>query len=410
MQQLVTFESIDVLCGSGEQAMKHPGNIRFCAIVKKHYDSLYSSAGTKQEKMKVTKLIFDETIQTGARFLKKDPVLAETWYLVRSRKVTRDKISHHLRRMIKNAEEKNRNEFHTGAPLCDDHPTPARGDCLSRQLCGEEASSKDLSLRAMNELVNKPGCDDANIVPTKCHSIAPDGDGLLVAAWQSHDDNFAPLSTTYAAPFHTSTAYTGSTRSNTAGTINRTHREEQGTGGTMVYCGGSQQPIQFSSTSRFVVTDENPHISPTSDEASCHSRTQWAAQASYAPSRSSLCSFALEQQLCNSSAQNLQQPPTQTSSLVSILGSNDGNIDSNSGISVGAPMTPVATANYPLVRHSLSPTRDDDDSLNLLITTFLLPNKTCSDQDGHTWGATSNSDHATDILDEGDYEPITTFR
>lgn len=103
-EEPVAPESTDVLCGSGGEIHKHPGNIRFAAIIKKHYHgSGYAAAKTKSEKMKVTKLIFDEIVQTGGRLLKKDSIYDQTWFVAGGggNKVVRDKISHHIRRLGK---------------------------------------------------------------------------------------------------------------------------------------------------------------------------------------------------------------------------------------------------------------------------------------------------------------------
>lgn len=99
---ITTPTSHDVLCGSGSQVNGHTGNQLFRKTLRARH-AMYANAITKPQKMRVTKLVFDELVHAGARFLKKDPIF-DRWYLVGA-KGARDKISHCLRRMQPPGEE-----------------------------------------------------------------------------------------------------------------------------------------------------------------------------------------------------------------------------------------------------------------------------------------------------------------
>ena len=79
---------IDILCGKGNA--HHPGNRRFRRIVADHNER-YPATVTKHDKMKVSKMILDEVISRGGRFLRMDPIRCK-WY-VADWKVGNDKIS-----------------------------------------------------------------------------------------------------------------------------------------------------------------------------------------------------------------------------------------------------------------------------------------------------------------------------
>lgn len=96
-QQEALPSSHDILCGSGDLVRSHKGNHLFRWMLRKHF-SLYERAMTKPQKMGVTRLVFDEICLTGARFLRKDPIFQDRWYLATD-KQGKDKISHCLRKM-----------------------------------------------------------------------------------------------------------------------------------------------------------------------------------------------------------------------------------------------------------------------------------------------------------------------
>jgi hypothetical protein len=83
---------IDILCGKGNA--HHPGNRRFRRIVADHNER-YPATVTKHDKMKVSKMILDEVMSRGGRFLRMDPIRCK-WY-VADWMVVKNKISLCLR-------------------------------------------------------------------------------------------------------------------------------------------------------------------------------------------------------------------------------------------------------------------------------------------------------------------------
>lgn len=84
----------DILCGKEKHCVSHPGSLNFRAVIDK-YASKYQEAVTKQEKMNVTKEIYDSLGTQNSRFLKYN-AKAEGWEELSSL-LARDKISHALR-------------------------------------------------------------------------------------------------------------------------------------------------------------------------------------------------------------------------------------------------------------------------------------------------------------------------
>jgi hypothetical protein len=60
----------DILCGSGKSFFSHEGNRRFRGIVAK-YISPYIKAPQRTKRSHIVKAVVHETLETGARFLKK---------------------------------------------------------------------------------------------------------------------------------------------------------------------------------------------------------------------------------------------------------------------------------------------------------------------------------------------------
>lgn len=84
----------DILCGKEKHCVSHPGSLNFRAVIDK-YASKYQEAVTKQEKMNVTKEIYDLLGSQNSRFLKFN-ASAKGWEQLSSL-LARDKISHALR-------------------------------------------------------------------------------------------------------------------------------------------------------------------------------------------------------------------------------------------------------------------------------------------------------------------------
>lgn len=84
----------DILCGKEKHCVSHPGSLNFRAVIDK-YASKYQEAVTKQEKMNVTKEIYDNLGAQKSRFLKFNAE-ADGWEELSSL-LARDKISHALR-------------------------------------------------------------------------------------------------------------------------------------------------------------------------------------------------------------------------------------------------------------------------------------------------------------------------
>lgn len=90
----------DVLCGSGHQIAKHPGNLRLRRVTAAKFIE-YTKALGKGQKAKITSAIMYEVLLNGGRVLKKDPVYAKWYKPDNPDKVLRDKITHLLRLLIK---------------------------------------------------------------------------------------------------------------------------------------------------------------------------------------------------------------------------------------------------------------------------------------------------------------------
>lgn len=117
---------VDILCGSGLDKAAHPGNRRFRLIVAKHIEQ-FAAAKTKTEKSKVSKAVLFEVLELGGRFLQRRPIFQE-WY-VGDTKVGKDKISHCLRRAIK---DNNNSRKRVVEPVADtDTDTDAGRDLLA---------------------------------------------------------------------------------------------------------------------------------------------------------------------------------------------------------------------------------------------------------------------------------------
>lgn len=84
----------DILCGKEKHCVSHPGSLNFRAIIDK-YACKYQEAITKQEKMNVTKEIYDNLGAQNSRFLKWNAA-SKGWEELSSL-LARDKISHALR-------------------------------------------------------------------------------------------------------------------------------------------------------------------------------------------------------------------------------------------------------------------------------------------------------------------------
>jgi hypothetical protein len=68
----------DILCGRGKSFLNHEGNKRFREIVSK-YANAYIKASKRTKRSEVVKVVLNETINTGARFLKRSENKQE-WY------------------------------------------------------------------------------------------------------------------------------------------------------------------------------------------------------------------------------------------------------------------------------------------------------------------------------------------
>lgn len=88
------IRSEDILCGKKKHEVNHPGSKNFRAVIE-DYAPKYQTAITKQEKMAVTKEIYDSLSNQNSRFLKYSNDL-QGWEEISSL-LARDKISHALR-------------------------------------------------------------------------------------------------------------------------------------------------------------------------------------------------------------------------------------------------------------------------------------------------------------------------
>lgn len=97
----VTPAAIDVLCGSGQAVLSHPGNLRLKRIIEGSVDA-YLNASCKAKKSDVVRSIVRE-IGRQTRVLKRDPIFP-IWHAVSpndTQKVLRDKITSCLRNISK---------------------------------------------------------------------------------------------------------------------------------------------------------------------------------------------------------------------------------------------------------------------------------------------------------------------
>jgi len=84
----------DILCGKEKKCVAHPGSVNFRRVIEE-YAPKYNIAVTKQEKMNVTKEIYDMLGAQNSRFLKYSNK-SKGWEELSSL-LARDKISHALR-------------------------------------------------------------------------------------------------------------------------------------------------------------------------------------------------------------------------------------------------------------------------------------------------------------------------
>ena len=97
---LATRNDDDILCGSGSVTGRHPGNIKFFRKIVSEYFGEYFKASSKSDKMSVSRAILAEVLETGGRFLKRDTLNHQKWF-VADINVGKDKISHALRLLKK---------------------------------------------------------------------------------------------------------------------------------------------------------------------------------------------------------------------------------------------------------------------------------------------------------------------
>lgn len=89
--------NLDILCGSGKAASRHPGNVRFRAIVVMHFPE-YERATNRRRKAQVVQKVLNDVLSSNVtNFLKKDPIFDR--FYIASERVGRDKVSHSLREM-----------------------------------------------------------------------------------------------------------------------------------------------------------------------------------------------------------------------------------------------------------------------------------------------------------------------
>ena len=88
--RVVVPTSTDVLCGRGRTFFSHPGNRQFREIVGKSLGA-YLDAPTRSQKSKIVKMIANEALEQGARFLKRESK-SKSWY-VAGVKVAQNKVS-----------------------------------------------------------------------------------------------------------------------------------------------------------------------------------------------------------------------------------------------------------------------------------------------------------------------------
>ena len=86
----------DILCGKEKHCVSHRGSLNFRLVIDQ-YAAKYAEAITKQEKMNVTKEIYDMLGSQNARFLKFNAKSKTKGWEELSSLLARDKISHALR-------------------------------------------------------------------------------------------------------------------------------------------------------------------------------------------------------------------------------------------------------------------------------------------------------------------------
>lgn len=91
---ITELRSNDVLCGKEKNCVNHPGSRNFRAVIDQ-YALKYNEAITKQQRMEVTKEIYDSLGAQNGRFLKYNSKV-KSWVELSSL-LARDKISHALR-------------------------------------------------------------------------------------------------------------------------------------------------------------------------------------------------------------------------------------------------------------------------------------------------------------------------
>lgn len=93
-QNYLFAKESDVICGKGKAYTSHAGSRRFRNAIES-YRQKYHEANTKQDKMKITKEIYESFCKSSSRFLKWNETL-RNWDELTSLEA-RDKISHALR-------------------------------------------------------------------------------------------------------------------------------------------------------------------------------------------------------------------------------------------------------------------------------------------------------------------------
>ena len=101
---------MDILCGNADKTKNHPGNLIFNYVVAKHADG-YRHAKDRRAKMAITDMIYRMLVdEMGARFFKRDPY-KESWYIVKTERVGKDKISHSLRSLARDRSVRNKTSY-----------------------------------------------------------------------------------------------------------------------------------------------------------------------------------------------------------------------------------------------------------------------------------------------------------
>jgi len=80
IQRIRTPTPTDILLGRGGSINSHPGNQVFREWVKTRRED-YNLARSKQDKMKIARLVMDKVHDAGGRFLQKDPTTSIHWWV-----------------------------------------------------------------------------------------------------------------------------------------------------------------------------------------------------------------------------------------------------------------------------------------------------------------------------------------